>query len=249
MTGQLLTEIILAITQAFTEFLPISSSGHLALLSNLIGNPNLSFIIFLHLASLLAVVFYTRKEIWRLLHFKKEDKKYLLYLLIGILPTGLAGLFLKSFVENQLNSFLFIGVSFLFTGMILLTTKNSSQKNKIGLSSSISIGLTQILAIFPGVSRSGMTISTAKIMNVKNQDAFKFSFLLFIPLSLGAFILDINQIVGFSWIVLIPFFICMILSFFCLKILEKVLIANKFWMFSIYCFIIGVLTLLIWIWR
>ncbi len=237
--------IFLAIIQSVTEFLPISSDGHLSLFSNLIGSPNLAFIILLHFASLFAVIIYTRKEIWRLLHFKKEDRKYLIYLIIGIIPAGLAGLFLKSIFESQFNSLLFTGVAFIFTGSVLLMTKETKQISKINLTSSIAIGFAQILALFPGISRSAMTISTAKIMGVKNNDAFKFSFLLLIPLTLGAVLLDINQIANFSYLVLIPFLVCFVLSLFCLKLLEKILIANKFWMFSFYCFFIGIVTIVL----
>jgi undecaprenyl-diphosphatase len=245
MINQTLAGIILAIIQSITEFLPISSDGHLALFSNLIGSPNLAFIILLHFASLFAVIIYTRKEIWRLLHFKKEDRKYLVYLIIGIIPAGLAGFFLKSVFESQFNSLLFTGIAFIFTGGILLMTKDSKQKSKINLYNSIAIGFAQILALFPGISRSATTISTAKIMGVRNEDAFKFSFLLLIPLTFGAVLLDLNQISTFSYMVLIPFFVCFVLSLFCLKLLEKILKADKFWMFSFYCFFIGIVTIIL----
>jgi len=243
MISQLIAGIILAIVQGITEFLPISSDGHLTLVSNLFFKPSLAFFVFLHLASLLAIVIYTRKEIWRLLHFKKEDRKYLIYLIIGIIPAGIAGLLLKSIVEAEINSLLFTGIAFIFTGSILLMTKDTKQISGINFRNAIGIGFAQILALFPGISRSGMTISTAKIMGVKNKEAFKFSFLLLIPLTIGAVLLDINTISNFSAWVLIPFFVCLIVSLFCLRILEKIIIKDKFWMFSFYCFLIGIVTI------
>lgn len=236
----------MSIVQAATEFLPISSSGHLALVSHFISTPNLAFFVLLHLASLVAVLIFTRKEIWRLLHFKKQDRKYLIYLLVGIIPAGIFGLILKDFIEAQMNSLLFIGSAFVFSGAVILMTLGSKNKNKIQFRSSLLIGLAQVLALFPGVSRSGMTISSAKIMGIKGEDAFKFSFLMFIPLILGATLLEFGAITSFSLWMLIPFVVCVFASLFFLSILRKVVISNKFWMFSIYCFLIGILSFALW---
>jgi len=122
-------EIILAIVQALTEFLPVSSDGHLALVSNLIGEPNLFFITFLHLASLLAVIIFTRKEIAEILRFNKESWKLVLLIVIGIIPAALVGLFLSGFIEQTLKSFFLIGIFFLFTGLVVFSTRFVRNKN------------------------------------------------------------------------------------------------------------------------
>jgi len=106
-------EIILAVVQAATEFLPISSSGHLTLLSNIISEPNLFFFTALHFASLLAVLIFTRKEIAELLSFKKQNRKLWLYLIIATIPAALVGYFFKDLIKKSLSSFLFLGVAFI----------------------------------------------------------------------------------------------------------------------------------------
>src|SRR5690606_36568704 len=142
----------------------ISSDGHLALVSNILQEPNLFFITFLHLASLFAVVIFTRKEIAEILKFNKESWRLMKYLLIGIIPAGLAGLFFRDLIESTLTSYLLIGILFFFTGIIVFSTKLIKQpKNpkKLSNKNSFLIALMQALALLPGVSRSGMTISTA----------------------------------------------------------------------------------------
>ena len=233
----MLDEIILAIIQAATEFLPISSDGHLALASNLLGEPNLFFITFLHLASLFAVVIFTRKEIAEILRFKKESWRLLKYILIGIIPAILAGLFLNNFIESTLTSYLLIGIFFFFTGMIVFLTKFARpSKNLLSNKSSFAIGLMQVLALLPGISRSGMTISTGLFLGIEKEKAVKFSFLMFIPLAIGAFLLEFvkhsDEIVSIPVLTLIlSFAVCFILSLLFLNLLNYIVKKNKFWVF------------------
>ncbi len=241
---ELTSQIILAFVQGITEFLPVSSDGHLALVSNLISTPSLPFMVFLHLASLLAVLIFTRKEVIRILKFEKNDRPYLKYLLLGIIPTGIAGFLLRDIIAKTESSLLIAGLGFIFTGFILLFTYGKTGKNKINSTSALSVSFMQILALLPGVSRSAMTISTAKFFGVENEEAFKFSFLILIPLSLAAFVLEANKI-NFSVTYIVPFVVCMLVSLLFLKVLEKIIIKDKFWMFSIYCFLIGVITLVL----
>ena len=220
----MLNEIILALIQAITEFLPISSDGHLALASNILGEPNLFFITFLHLASLFAVIIFTRKEIADILKFNKESWKLIKYLIIGIIPAGLVGFFLNDLIEGTLTSFLLIGIFFFFTGIIVFSTKFTKPLKKPKLlsnKSSLSIGLMQALALLPGVSRSGMTISTAMFFGIEKEKAVKFSFLMFIPLALGAFMLEAIKYSNSSEMITIPaltlafsFAVCFLFSLF-----------------------------------
>ncbi len=235
-------EIILAIIQALTEFLPISSSGHLAFFSNLIGSPNLFLITILHIASLLAILIFTRKEIYEIATIKQN--KLLAYLIIATIPAALFGFFFKDFIESALNSFLFIGISFLFTGTILLLTKIPVKSSKLNLKNSLFIGLFQTLALFPGVSRSGMTISASLFSGISKEKATKFSFLLFIPLSIGAIILESGN-AYFSIPLAIAFIICFFLSILFLNLIYIIIKKDKFWLFSFYCFLIGIISLII----
>lgn len=238
----MLNEIILAIIQAATEFLPISSSGHLALFSNLISGPNLFFFTTLHLASLIAVLIFTRKEITNLITFKKEHRKGWIFLILATIPAAFIGYFFNEFIEKTFSSFLFLGFAFIFTGFILLLTKINFKKSDLKWHKSIIIGLFQALALFPGISRSGMTISSAMYLGVNRKKATKFSFLLFIPLVIGATALEFGQAyINLSLIV--AFFITLVLSLIFLNLLYKIVQKGYFWMFSIYCFVIGVISL------
>ncbi len=237
----MLNEIISAIIQAATEFLPVSSSGHLALVSNLIDKPDLFFFTTLHLASMIAVLIFTRKEIFGLLSFNREYKRWWIYLIIGTIPAALFGYFFNDFIEGAFSSFLYLGIAFLFTGFILFLTKFSYAASKLNIKNSFVIGLFQVLALFPGVSRSGMTISSGLLMGVDKERAVKFSFLLFIPLAFGAFILESGKF-SFSFSLVISFFVSLILSLIFLSLLLYVIKKEKFWWFSIYCFIIGLLS-------
>jgi len=235
-------EILLAIMQAVTEFLPISSSGHLALISNLIGEPDLFLITILHFASLLAILVFLRREIFQLLSFEKKYYKLWLYLIIATIPAAIFGFLFKSAIEKSLSSFLVLGIAFLATSLVLFLTKFTKEHSKLNTKNSLFIGLFQVLALFPGVSRSGMTISSGLFAGLKKEQAVKFSFLLFIPLALGAMILELGDFY-FSYVLLIAFVICFILSLVFLNILYIIVKNGKFWLFSIYGLIIALIAL------
>lgn len=239
----MLNEILFAVVQAVTEFLPISSSGHLALFGNLISEPDLFVITALHFASLLAVLIFTRKEIINLISFNRRYRKLWIYLIIATIPAGLTGFFFKDLIESALSSYLFLGGAFIFTGVILLLTKNFDGNKKLNYKSSLFIGLMQIFALFPGVSRSGMTISAALFSGVERERAVKFSFLLFIPLILGATFLEIGE-AHINASLIVAFFVAFTLSLFFLKLLSIVVNKGCYWMFSFYCFFIGIISLI-----
>jgi undecaprenyl-diphosphatase len=244
------TEAILAVVQALTEFLPISSDGHLALVSNFFGNPDLFFITFLHLASLFAVIIFTRKEILEILRFNKESRRTIKFILIGIIPAAIVGLLFSDLIEQSLGSLLLLGFFFLFNGIIIFSTKfvKKSESNLTNKNVFVT-GLMQALALLPGVSRSGMTISTGMFFEVNKEKAVKFSFLMFIPLALGAFLLEFvkhpNALSTFPVFTLVySFVVCFILSLLCLNLLNYVIKSDKFWVFGIYCFLVSLLTFL-----
>lgn len=238
-------EIILAIIQAATEFLPISSSGHLALASKFLDlETNLFLFTILHIASLLAVLVFTRKEIYKLITFQKNYRKMWTFLIIGTIPAAFVGYFFNDLIESTFSSLSFIGIAFIFTSFVVFSTKFSSKEKHLNLPKSLVVGLAQILALFPGVSRSGMTISTSRILNINKEESFKFSFLLFIPLAIGANILEFGN-AYFSLSLLASFFLCLILSLLFLSLLYKIIEKDKFWIFSIYCFILGIVVFLL----
>lgn len=245
----MITEIVFAIIQAITEFLPISSSGHLALISNFFSAPNLLFFIFLHIASLIAVLIFLRKELISLVLHPKKNKKLWFYWIIATIPAALFGYLFSNLIEQVFSSVLFLGLSFIFTGVILHLTKYVHRYSSLNLKNSFFIGLAQIFALFPGVSRSGMTISSGLFLGMNREKATRFSFLLFVPLSLGAFILelakiqDLGVVFNTSWI--FSFIICLFFSLVSLNCLSWIIKKEKFWIFSFYCWIIGVICLII----
>ena len=241
----MLNEIFLAIIQAITEFLPVSSSGHLALFSNLFSEPNLFFFTALHIASLIAVLIFTRREIYGLLSFNEKYKKLWIYVLVGIIPAGLFGYFFNSLIENTFSSLLVIGMAFMVNGMILLLSKFTREYSELNVKNSFIVGMFQILALFPGISRSGTTISSAMFQGVDREQAFKFSFLMFIPLSIGAFILESGGFY-FDLSLAVAFLVCLVLSLVFLNLLYGLVKKGKFWVFSFYSFFVAVVCFVLW---
>ncbi len=242
---ELLSSLLLALIQTATEFLPISSSGHLAIASNIISKPDLFLITALHLASLFAVLIYTRRELRDILTLKTESRKLILFLVVATIPAALAGLLLKPLVEELLTSTVVIGISFLFTGCVLTATRfvrRGDSAEDLNAKNSLMIGLFQVLALLPGISRSGMTISSGMILGVPREKAAKFSFLLFIPLSCGAFVLETGNFY-ISLPLVVSFVVCMVLSLLFLSVLFRLIRNNRFYLFGIYCFVAGIVTL------
>ncbi|MBI2630371.1 undecaprenyl-diphosphate phosphatase [Candidatus Pacearchaeota archaeon] len=242
----MLQEIIYAIIQSATEFLPVSSSGHLALISNLIGEPDLSFFVMLHLASLITVIVFTRKELYNLASFNPKYKKLWLFLITATIPAGIVGLLLRKTIEASFSSLLFLSFAFIFTGIILFLTQYTKATSNFSIKNSLLIGIFQAISIFPGISRSGMTISSALFSGIEKEKAARFSFLLFIPVTLGAFVLELNQL-KINSSAIVAFFICLILSIFFLNLLVLIIKKEKFWMFSFYCWLLGIISLILYL--
>ena len=242
----MLNELFYAVLQAATEFLPVSSSGHLALVSNIIGKPDLFFFTALHLASLIAVLIFTRKEIFKLIAFEKNYRKMWVFLIIATIPAALFGFLFQDFIEQTFSSYLFLASAFFFTGTILLLTRFFKARSNLTWKNSLFIGIAQALALFPGISRSGMTISSSLFSGIKKEEAVKFSFLLFIPLALGAFILELEDYY-FDLSLAVSFVLCTLLSILFLNLLYYVVKTNKFWIFSVYCFLFSMVSLLLYL--
>jgi len=242
----MLNEILLAFIQAATEYLPISSSGHLALFSNLFSETDLWFFTVLHIASLLAILIFTRKEIYKLISFEPKYRKMWLYLIIATIPAALVGYLLKDLIEESFSSYLFLGIAFIFTGCILLLTKLTKECSRLNYKNSLVIGLFQVLALFPGVSRSGMTISFGLFAGLNKKEAVKFSFLLFIPLVLGAMVLEAGELYFNSGLV-VGFITAFVFSLLFLNLLYVMVQKNKFWLFGFYCILVGLISLGLWL--
>jgi len=195
---ELLHTLVLGLIQGLTEFLPISSSAHLLLPSQLLGwdDQGLAFDVAVHMGSLLAVLGYFRKyllELWRgsLTAVQQrcwnDESEMVVYLLLATVPAGLAGLLLQGFVAGNLRSLLVIAAATFGFGLLLGVADYAGIHNqKLNLKRALVIGLAQALAIIPGTSRSGITMTAALFCGLDRQTAARFSFLLSIPLIVAA---------------------------------------------------------------
>jgi len=243
--------IILSIIQGITEWFPVSSSGHLVLMQNIFGFQNLAYDVFLHFASLLAIVIIFWKEIIDLFKIKhRGDFDYLLFIVIALIPIGLVGYFFNDFIGSLFSNKIYLGLFFILSGIFIYLTKFVNQiivkKNELGFFDSIIIGLFQTLAILPGVSRSGMTIGSGLFRGLSKRDAIRFSFLMAIPLILGASVLELPDLVmgeiNFG-ILLISFIVTFLVSLIVIKLLLRIIESDKFWMFGIYDIVLGLVVL------
>ena len=191
--------IISGIVQGLTEFLPVSSSGHLVVLHHFFGynQPQFTFDIFLHIGTLFAVLVYFRRDIIDML---KRRPRLLMYVILATIPTALIGFLFIDLVEGLFQNIKLVGLMlFVTAGFLFIADKVSASKSntgKLSVVKAIGIGVIQGLAIAPGISRSGLTISSGILFGLDKNEAIRFSFLLAIPAILGALILQIIRTGG-----------------------------------------------------
>ncbi len=195
----ILYAVILGIIQGLTEFLPVSSSGHLVLFQNLFGldMPGMQFDVVLHIGTLIPVIIVFRKDIIMLI--KKPFQKYVLLLAAATIPAVIFALLLGDAVDELFKSGAYLGLGFILTGLVLIYADrigNGKKKEEdITLTDSIVIGTMQAIAICPAISRSGSTIGAALFRKLDRETAARFSFLLSIPAILGAAVLAFKDVV------------------------------------------------------
>jgi len=197
----ILEAIILGIIQGLSEFLPISSSGHLLVFHEVFGitaSDNLTFIIVLNMGSLVPLLYVFRKDILELL--KRPFQKLTLLLVIATIPLVVVTLLFEQHIEALFFTVQFLPFAFLITGVALFVSdrlnKNKKEMKDITVSDAIIVGLTQAVAVVPGISRSGSTITATMARGVKREQAAKFSFLMSIPAAIGAMVFRLTRIIG-----------------------------------------------------
>ncbi len=252
----LIEAIILGIIQGLTEFLPVSSSGHLELAKalfdqNLDPEKSMLFTVVVHLATVLSTIVVFRKELMEiirgLLQFKwNEEFQFALKIVLSMIPAAFIGVVFNDEIEAFFDGkVVFVGAMLLLTGVLLfLADKAKNTNKKVSFLDAVIIGVAQAIAILPGISRSGATISTSVLLGIDRERAARFSFLMVIPLILGKVAKDIldNHFV-MQTDTQLPYIVGFIAAFVtgiaaCTWMIELVKKA-KFMYFAIYCFVIG----------
>jgi undecaprenyl-diphosphatase len=246
--------IILGLIQGVTEWLPISSTGHLRITEQLLGlTLPLLFDVTLHVGTLIIILFFFRKDIKLVLmalvkgDFKSENGKLIPLIIVGTVPTALIGVVFGGTIETYFNGFLPIAGAFLTCGVVLYASKaGNEQKEHVTYIAALVVGAAQGAALVPGLSRSGLTIATALMLGLRREKAFKFSFLLSVPAVIGALGLTLYEqhaaltLVGVGWTeILVGIGVSMVVSYFALKLLWKALAGRKFYLFAFYCWLMG----------
>lgn len=258
--------MLLGFIQGFTEPIPVSSSGHLVIFNSLLNVEafkDLNFEIITNFGSFLAILFFYRKEILNIIkdffmYIKtkkdkyKENYKYAWYIVIATIPAGIFGLLFKDTIES-ITSVKIVGISLLITAILIfmvINIKGTKEKKDMTIIDALIIGLFQVIALFPGISRSGSTLVGGMSRNLTRETAFKFSFMLYLPISLATMTLGINDIIesGNISTLWLPYtlgmLIAMFVTYFSIQWFKKVMEKGKLSYFAYYCIIVGVLTIL-----
>ena len=258
--------MILGLIQGFTEPIPVSSSGHLVIFNALLNVEelnDLNFEIFVNFGSFIAICLFYRKEIISIIkdffmYIKTKDKKYEVnykyawLIVIGTIPAGIVGILAKDIIES-IASVKIVGVSLLITAMMLFMVKDikgEKKKENMTFKDAIVIGLFQVIALFPGISRSGSTLVGGMSRNLERNAAFKYSFMLYLPISVATMLLGVLDVLEnpISNTLILPYILGMIaagiLTYFSIGWFKNIMEKGKLKYFVYYCLIMGIITIL-----
>lgn len=249
--------IVLGTVQGLTEFLPISSSGHLVVAEAALGltTPGVIVEVALHVATLLAVGIVYRDRLWELLRGvlagHRDSLRYVGLLALASVPAGVAGMMFKEFFERAFDSLLMVGVDFIVTGVILWSTRlvvARGAATEPSVPGAGGIGLAQALAILPGISRSGTTVAAGLWLRVDPVRAAEFSFLLAIPAIAGAAVLQVADVSGGlagigAGSLALSFGTALVAGVFAIRLLVALLRRGAFHQFAPYCWALGLVTM------
>jgi undecaprenyl-diphosphatase len=254
---QLLTSIILGLIQGFAEWLPISSTAHLRITEHFLGfQATPLFNVFLHLGTLGVVIYYFRRDIkvvlGALFHrdFHSEYGRFIPLIIVATIPTGIIGLLYDKYLADSYQTFLVMGITFIVGATLLVLSKFGKENNaQISYRKALVMGVAQGAAIFPGLSRSGATISSGLLQGVKRESVFKFSFLLSVPAIIGDLGVEaylqsgsFSQGVGVSSVnLLIGLVFAVLAGYLAIVLVKKLVLTKRFHYFAIYTFVLGVI--------
>lgn len=262
--------LLLGLFQGLTEPIPISSSGHLLIaqyfLDVEIEGSVSTFALLVNTASLIAVLIIYREDIQRLVvnglrYFKVKDEEttrdfmFIVYLVVATIPAAIIGILFQDAIDDYLSTVVTVGITLVITGVALWLIRDIRGKRKDGnltMKDAIIIGVAQSVALIPGISRSGATIVAAMARGINQETALRFSFLLFIPISLGGAVLSISDILNDDNLatLAVPYIMAfagsLVASYFSLKWFMNIMAKGQLKYFAIYCFIVGPLVVLAW---
>ncbi len=263
---EVLKYIVLGLVQGIAEVLPISSSAHLIIVENLfkIQDDSLAFEIFLHLASLFAILFFLRKKLWKLIKgffiylFKREEEyklefKYGWMIVLSTIPVVIFTLLFKDIIDKVSSTLWAVGILLMINGILLWflsRIQGTRVKENLTYVDALVIGCSQCLGIFPGISRSGSCLCGAFTRKIEKETAADYAFILFIPAVLGATVLELTHISELSVtsnmlpLYGISFIIAMITTYFSFVILLKVIKKGKLSWFGYYCLAVGLFAMI-----
>ena len=247
-----LEAVILGIIQGLTEFLPISSSGHLVLAQHFmeIHEKGVLLEVILHMGTLAAIFIYYWNDLQNLIrdifNGSSEARTYILYLIVATVPAVCAGFFFEDHIESAFIPAVVIWM-LMITGLAVGFTYfvNNQSGRDFTYMIVLYLGFAQAIALLPGISRSGITISVALLMGIKHREAAKFSFFMAIPALLGASMLQMVKVDNIQQIALFPlimgFFTAAMVGYLVINWLLAVISKGKFYLFSLYCFTIAII--------
>ena len=258
---EILKAALLAIVQGLTEFLPVSSSGHLVIFEDLlrVKRPGLILEVALHLGTVCAIMAVYCREIWALIRDSiralrerslkgNPNAKFVVALIVATIPTAFMGVGLKTYIAQMFENLLVVGVALIVTALVLWLTRSAkeAEASEVGLLRAILIGIAQGVAMVPGISRSGTTISCGLLLGIDRESTARFSFLLSIPAILGATALALRDApMQIDWLpIVVGTAISFIVGYLALRVLLRFVKRGRLHVFSYYCLPLGALTLL-----
>jgi len=248
----------MGVVQGLTEFLPVSSSGHLAAARHLLGvglAEDVSFEVAVHVGTLIAVMIFFRERILRIfsesISGEGDGRRWIGYVIIGTIPAGVIGLAFEDKIEMLFNDLTLVGIAWLFTAIILFVSERFSHEStsagKMGYGRAFAIGCAQALAIIPGVSRSGSTIAAGMLVGVEKKSVVDFVFILSLPAVGGAALLTVNDWLSgdltFGLAHLAGGIAAGISGYWAIVVLLKTVSSGKLSLFAVYCAIAGIIAL------
>ncbi|MCJ7721014.1 undecaprenyl-diphosphate phosphatase [Candidatus Bathyarchaeota archaeon] len=246
--------LILAVIQGLTEWLPVSSSGHLIITQKVLGlNLPLIYSVMLHVGTLFVVLTVFRKDILDIIKalvkrdFSTEEGKLGLFITVGSVPIAIIGFVFYDVFESLFSNLPAVGLALLITGWIIFVSEKRLGNRKMGILDSLIMGLAQGVTIIPGISRSGITIATGLLRKIDKATAFRYSFLLSVPAVIGATVMESKDLVTGNVDAVLLFLgaiISMVVGYTSLKLLQKIIMNEKFHLFAYYCWTVGIAIIL-----